>query len=709
MALTPNQITRKKVFPPPPDDLQDTSLYINRELSWLKFNDRVLEEAGDTTHPLLERLKFISIFSSNLDEFYMIRVAGLKEQVHAGIHDIAADGLGPDVVLERISKQLHASVKEQARILEKDILPKLRHRGIGLKSLADVSEQQLDYLEAFFSDKIYPVLTPLAIDPTHPFPQLNGLGINLFVELKEPDEKGIKIAVVPIPPGLSRFIPLPVTNGGHDFVLIEDLISQFAGKLFPQMEIVSSSAFRITRNADLDISEAEADDLLKLIERELRKRRVGMVVRLEVSWEMSKRSREFLQKITKIADTDLYECPSYLDLSSFMSLMKLDYPQLKDRPFSPALSAQFMRHNNVFEAISEGDILLHHPYDNFQHVIDFVTEAANDPDVLAIKQTLYRTSGDSPIVEALKRAVTKGKQVTALIELKARFDEQNNIVWAKDLDRAGVNVVYGVLGLKTHCKISMVVRKEGNGIKRYLHLSTGNYNEKTARIYTDLGLMTCNDEMGEDASGLFNLLTGYSLQRQWKKFLVAPSNMRHRITEQIKACAEHHSEAHPARIIIVVNSLVDPPMIEELYKASQAGVKIEMVIRGICSLRPGIPGISDNITVKSIVGRFLQHPRIFYFKYNGESQIFAGSADLMQRNLNRRVELIFPVESPEIKTRIRAIIQTLLDDNQKSRYMDAEGDYHIHELPEGTEPIHAQELFMEQARERQQKLGIIQG
>ena len=688
-------------------NLKNTKYYFNRELSWLLFNDRVLEEAEDTSHPLLERMKFISIFSSNLDEFFMIRVAGLKEQVHAGISDKAADGLIPEEVITRISTHLHDAVVRQAEILEKQILPALKKKGIRLRSIQSVRNQQKAYLTEYFREKVFPVLTPLAVDPTHPFPQLKSLGLNLLVEVRTPYHQDQKIAVIHIPSSLPRFVELPTDNGKQDFILVEDLIRKHASELFPNMKIVNISEFRITRNADLDLSEAEADDLLKLIERELRKRRVGTMIRLEVSAKMSPNNREFLKNITGLTEDDVYDIPTYLDLSAFIYFLGLNFPDLKDPKFTPALEHRLVRERSVFRSIRHGDILLHHPYDSFQHVVDFVYEAADDPQVLAIKITLYRTSGKSPIVQALKRAVEKGKQVTALIELKARFDEQNNIEWAKALDQAGVNVIYGVQGLKTHCKICMVVRKEGESYRRYLHVSTGNYNEKTARIYTDLGLMTSDREMGEDASGLFNLLTGYSRQREWNQFLVAPATLRAEITRMIRECVKHHSPDRPSKIIFTVNSLVDPSIIRELYKASMAGISVRLIVRGICCLVPGIKGVSENIVVKSIVGRFLEHTRIFYFKHSNHSQIYMGSADLMQRNLDRRVELVFPIKDPTIKKRVRSIIQLMLDDQVKSRYLSPNGTYWKATPNNGHAHIHVQEQLVQAAIEKQKDLDTI--
>lgn len=685
-------------------NLKDHKYYFNRELSWLKFNERVLEEAEDANHPLLERLKFIAIFSSNLDEFYMIRVAGLKDQIAAGIQDIAADGLTPQQVLKQIAEDLHQAVTRQANILAEDILPKLHRKGIRLRKISSLRKAQKNYLQKYFKDKVYPILTPLAIDPTHPFPQLKSLGMNLMVEMRTPYKSDHKVAVINIPASLPRFINLPTDNGRDEMVLMEDLIKSNVDQLFPGMKIITVAEFRITRNADLDLSEAEADDLLKLIERELRKRRLGTVIRLELTRDMTDENRTLLMDITGLTELDVYDVPSYLDPAAFMQFMKLNYPELKDKAFSPALNQRFVKNGQTFRTIRKGDVLLHHPYDSFNHVVDFVMEAAEDPKVMAIKQTMYRTSGDSRIVKALKTAVANGKQVTALIELKARFDEENNIEWAKQLDRSGVNVVYGVLGLKTHCKICMVVRKEEDRIRRYLHLGTGNYNETTAKIYTDFSLMTCDEEMGEDASGLFNLLTGYSQQKKWNKFFIAPATLRNSMISLIRECVKNHSDSQPSRIMMVMNSLVDPGMIQELYKASMAGIKISLVVRGICCLRPGIKGVSENITVKSIVGRFLEHTRVFYFKYKGESVIYLGSADMMQRNLNRRVELIFPVEAPSIKRYVRGVLQHMLDDDMKSRVLQKDGNYVRVAMDQ---KFNVQEFLLAQASERQKETDTI--
>ncbi len=688
-------------------NLKNPDYYFNRELSWLLFNERVLEEANDTEHPLLERMKFLSIFSSNLDEFFMIRVAGLKEQIAAGIHELPADGLKPEKVLKEISRKVHADTHLQSRMLLEDVLPKLRKKGIRIRHYNTLTAPQKDFLKTYFKEKIFPVLTPLAVDSAHPFPALRNLGLNLLIELRDPlMRRETKIAVLPIPDLLPRFIQLPGNKPG-DHLLLEQIIVPHLEMLFPQMKILNANVFRITRNADFELQEAEADDLLKLIERELRKRRLGTVIRLEVSDDMRPENRKFLQQTTGLADSDIYDVSGPLDLASFMYLMGLDYPELKDEPFSPALAEHITNQPDIFSAIRKRDTLLHHPFDSFNHVVDLVTEAASDPDVLAIKITLYRTSGKSPIVHGLKEAVANGKQVTALIELKARFDEENNIVWAKQLEREGVNVVYGLLGLKTHCKLLMIVRKEEGKIRRYIHMSTGNYNDKTAKLYTDIGFMTADEAIGKDASELFNLLTGYSRQKEWRKLFVAPINLRSNLVKLVQEAINAHSEDHPSEIIMVMNSLVDPGMIQWLYKASMKGVKVKLVVRGICCLKPGIPGISENITVRSIVARFLEHPRIYYFKIGDAEKIYMGSADLMQRNLNRRVETLFPVEAPELVQRTQFILETLLRDNVKARELHTNGVWTRVVPKKKADPLNSQLFFLEQAQERNRQIDTI--
>lgn len=688
-------------------NLKQAKYYFNRELSWTLFNQRVLEEAMDEHHPLLERLKFISIFSSNLDEFFMIRVAGLKEQIHAGIHELPIDGHTPEECIMRISERVHQDAAQQARTLHEDILPKLRRHGVRIRYYSKLTADQKEFLKQHFKEKIFPVLTPLAIDPAHPFPQLRNLGLNLLVEVKTPYKKNEKkLAVVPVPALLPRFIKLPGKNP-YDFILIEDVIKEHMDVLFQNMKVLSVTEFRITRNADLDLSEAEADDLLKLIERELRKRRLGTVIRLEVSENMSAENRYYLKKLTGLREMDIYDIPGYLDLASFMELMSVDLPDLKDAKFTPSLSGQITNSPDIFEAIEKSDVLLHHPFDSFNHVVDLISEAANDPCVLAIKQTLYRTSGKSPIVAALKKAVEKGKQVTALIELKARFDEETNIVWAKELERSGVNVIYGVLGLKTHCKLLMIVRRENDTLRQYLHMSTGNYNAKTAKLYTDIGFLTCDQDMGKDASELFNYLTGYSGQQEWRKMFVAPINLRSNLYKLFQQTIQHHSAENPSRIMMVMNSLVDPGMIQYLYKASQAGIEVDLIVRGICCLRPGVKGVSENIRVRSIVGRFLEHTRIYHFHYSGKSHVYIGSADLMQRNLNRRMEVLFPIEKRELKQRLIQITETQLRDTAQARELQTDGTYVRVKPEEGQEPFNSQDFFLNIAHERTLQIDTI--
>lgn len=687
--------------------LSNPRYFVNREISWIRFNERVLEEARNTGNPLLERLKFLAIFSSNLDEFFMIRVAGLKEQIHNNIFEPAADGMKPREILHEISQMVHPMVERQSQLLSDEILPALRKKGIRLRNYNTLNQHQAQELKKYFKEKIFPVITPLAVDSGHPFPKLRSLGLNLLVELKTPFKRNeTKVAVVPVPQLLPRFIPVP-SRKGDDFVLLEHFLKEHLDLLFPNMKIIRVSEFRITRNADIDISEAEADDLLKQIERELRKRRLGTVIRLEVNDKMSPEARKFLMEMNGLTDADVYDVSSFLDLASFMSLMDLDYPELKDEPFTPALNTHIIRSGNIFQAIKNQDILLHHPYDAFHHVVEFVQEAAKDPSVLAIKMTLYRTSGKSPIVQALKDAVANGKQVTALIELKARFDEETNIVWAKEMERVGVNVVYGLLGLKTHCKTCLVVRQEEDQIVRYVHLGTGNYNVRSSRIYTDFGIFTCNPEIGKDVSELFNMLTGYSRQEHWRKISVAPVNLRENLVSKINDCIRHHSIEKPSTIRLVMNALVDPVMIQYLYKASRKGVKIDLIVRGICSLIPGIKEVSENITVRSIVGRFLEHSRIYCFTCNGNTQVFLGSADWMQRNLNRRIEVMFPAEKGEIKEQILKSLDLMFSDNANARMMGTDGIYKKTKRNEADKEINCQQIFLNEAIRRQKIIDTI--
>jgi polyphosphate kinase len=687
--------------------LSNPKNFINREISWIRFNERVLDEARNTRHPLLERLKFLSIFSSNLDEFYMIRVAGLKEQIHNNIYEPAADGMKPSESLKLISDLLHPLVQQQSDLISEDIIPELRKKGVRIRSTNTLTQTQSLELKKYFKEKIFPVITPLAVDSGHPFPKLRSLGLNLLVELKTPFKRNEnKIAVVPVPQSLPRFIPVS-SRRGDDFVVLEQLLKEHLDLLFPNMKIIRVSEFRITRNADIDLSEAEADDLLKQIERELRKRRLGTVIRLEVSSKISPESRRFLMEMNALSEQEVYDIPSFLDIASFMSLMDLDYPELKDLPFTPALNTHIVRHDNIFQAIRSQDILLHHPYDSFHHVIEFVQEAAKDPNVMAIKMTLYRTSGKSPIVQALKDAVANGKQVTALIELKARFDEETNIVWAKELERVGVNVVYGLLGLKTHCKTCLVVRQEEDQILRYVHLGTGNYNVRSSKIYTDLGIFTCNPEIGKDVSELFNMLTGYSRQEKWRKISVAPVNLRESFVKMLNECIRSHTPENPSSVRLVMNALVDPQMIQHLYRASRKGVKVELIIRGICCLIPGMKDLSENISVRSIVGRFLEHARIYSFTCNGNTRLYLGSADWMQRNLNRRIEVMFPVESSDLKSYILNVLDIGFKDTVNARILGADGMYRRLKKREGEKEVNCQQIFLQEAMRRQRIIDTI--
>lgn len=678
----------------------------NRELSWIRFNERVLEEAQDKQHPLLERLKFIAIFSSNLDEFFQIRVAGVKEQINAEIVERTVDGLTPIKQLAQINAMLHPLVELQSKLLSTDILPKLRHKGVSIVPYNRLDDDQRAVLSQMFVEKIFPILTPLAIDPAHPFPKLRGLGLNLLVTLRSPGRRADKkIAVVPVPTMLPRFYPfIDKAEGKYQFVLLEQIIEAHLDQLFPNMKVIDVSVFRLTRNADLDISEAEADDLLKLIERELRKRRLGSVIRLEVHEDIPAAGLEYLKDALDLTDQDIYRIPGLLGLESLWKLIdQVDLPELRDEPFTPSLHPVVAEHDSIFDAIADQDILLHHPYDSFHPVVELIEEAANDPRVVAIKQTLYRPSGRSAIALALKEAALNGKQVTVLIELKARFDEETNIQWAKELERVGVNVVYGMIGLKIHCKMTLILRQEESGLRYYTHLSSGNYNERTATLYTDLGLMTCNKEIGQDVSELFNLLTGYSRQEQWRHLLVAPINMRKRFVELIDACIAAHSPDKPSRIQLVMNALVDEDMIAALYRASQAGVKVEAVVRGTCCLVPGVPGVSDNISVRSVVGRFLEHVRLYCFEYGDQNLVFSGSADWMPRNLNRRVEVAFPIHDPDLRRKVLDIIRVMLADTEQARVLRPDGSYlRIADLEiEPRERLSAQEFFLGKAEARQ--------
>jgi polyphosphate kinase len=703
-------------------DLTNPDYYFNRELSWLEFNSRVLSEALDDRTPLLERLKFLAIFSSNLDEFFMVRVAALKQQVLAGVIKLTPDGRTPEQQLVDISKRLHPLVKLQDHHFEYTIRPLLIEQGISIINHVDLNQEQRTYLHKFFEEYIFPVLTPLAVDPSHPFPYMSNLSLNLAVVIQNPDTEEELFARVKVPRVLPRFVPLPaelrqVHGDKMDVwsgVPLEQVIAHNLDYLFPGMNILECYPFRITRNADLAVEEDEADDLLLAIEQELRKRRFGgSAVRLEIESTLPENIRLMLTRELTLDEGDVYEMEGLLGLVDLFSFMSLPLPELKDKPWNSVVPHEFEVINpikldndtgndnqgtNIFDLIREGDRLVHHPYQSFSATVQqFITQAAADENVLAIKMTLYRTSGDSPIVNALISAAENGKQVAVLVELKARFDEENNINWAKKLEKAGVHVVYGLVGLKTHTKIVLVVRQEKTKIRRYAHIGTGNYNPKTAKLYTDLGLLTCREDLAADLTDLFNFLTGYSRQKSYRKLLVAPVNLREKMTAMILREAENCRQGKTGRIIAKMNALVDSQIIAALYQASQAGVKIDLVIRGICCLRPNIPGVSDNINVISIIGRFLEHSRIFYFHNDGNEEVYIGSADWMGRNLNRRVEAITPVEEKKLAQDLQEILGIMLADNRQAWELQNDGSYIQRKPSDEKHAQSTQEILMELA------------
>ena len=648
--------------------------FINRELSWLKFNDRVLGEAAAPDTPLLERLKFLTISCSNLDEFFMVRVGTLKNQQEESKDWTDAAGMSPSGQLAAIARAVHKQVKQQYRMLD-EILRGLEAEHLFLMKPAALPGSAAEWLRKYFENTISPVLTPLAVDASHPFPFLASRSLNLGVTLL--DKAGqTSIAVIQVPSVLPRILEAPGEKGRRHFLLLEDVIRMYCRQLFHGYRIKNVVPFRITRNADFLIDEEEADDLLLEVERSLRQRKRGRAVRLEIGRADNKALKKFLVAELRIVEDDLFEIDGPIDLTGlnkFSDVPGLDF--LKQSAVQPQQPLDLLHRDNMFEAIREKDLLLHHPYESFRPVIEFVRQAAEDPDVLAIKQTLYRVSGNSPIVRALAQAAENGKQVTVVVEIMARFDEENNILWARRLEEAGCHVIYGLVGLKTHAKMCLVVRRENAGIRRYVHMSTGNYNDATARVYTDIGLFTANDQFGVDASGFFNVLTGYSDPPVWNKIAVAPLGLRDRIVELVDQEIRNVRSGKPARIIAKMNSLVDREIVALLYEASAAGVTVDLIVRGICVLRPGIPGVSTRITVRSIVGRFLEHSRIFYFKSGGEEKCFLSSADWMPRNLNSRVELFFPVESEAHRMRLLNLLELLLSDNQKAYGMKSDGSY----------------------------------
>lgn len=660
-------------------DLNNPGLYLNRELSQIEFNRRVLEESFNRDHPLLERVKFVAIFAANMDEFFMVRVSGLKQQVALGVTDRPPDGLLPREQLVAIHRQVTGLVA-RARESWRQLQGELAQAGVQVLDYADLKPGKQRKLSEYFELEVFPVLTPLAFDPGHPFPHISNLSVSLAVWLRDPDTGETHFARVKVPASLPRLVPVkPLDPDDYAlpavqrFVWLEQVIAANLGRLFPGMEILESHPFRVTRNTDMDIQEEEADDLLLTIENNLRRRHFGKVVRLEVDRRMSDHVLRMLLKNLQISQHDVYAVDGPLGLSHLMHLQRLELPALKDPYFTPNLPAPLRTGENIFEVIKRQDILLHRPYDSFAPVIDFVRQAAEDPQVLSIKMTLYRVGPEPPVVQALMKARENGKQVTALVELKARFDEESNIEWARALEKVGVHVVYGLIGLKVHCKLLLVVRREDNGLRRYLHLSTGNYNAITARVYSDLDFLTADEDLGADATELFNVLTGYSKQREYRKFLVAPVNFRQQISRLIERETAHGPNG---RIVIKINSLVDQGMIRLLYRASQAGVKVDLIVRSLCCLRPGIEGISENIRVISIVGRFLEHARIYYFHNQGDPTMYIGSADLMPRNIDRRVEVMFPVENPALRADIlENILEVQLRDKAKGHRLQADGTY----------------------------------
>lgn len=667
-------------------DLNNPKNYNNRELSWLAFNERVLEEALDERNPLLERLKFLSIFSSNLDEFFMVRVAGLKDQVKAGFNRPENKaGMTPKQQLQKIGAKAHRLVEMQNSVFQDVIIPELKEEKVELLNMEQLSSAQLLRLETYFEEEIFPVLTPMAVDAYRPFPMLLNKSLNLAVSLvdeHEMDEAAQqKTAIVQVPAVLDRFIQLEDTREDElHFVLLEDIISHYIYKLFRGYQIKSVTVFRITRNADMTIHEEGARDLLKEIEKELKKRKWGAAIRLEIpKQEYDYKMITFLTETLDIHRKDVYEIDGPIDMTRMMQFYKLVAAKREHLVYEtliPQPPAEIGTDENLFDAINDRDIFLHHPYESFEPIVDFVSKAADDPDVLAIKQTLYRVSGDSPIIDALKRAAEKGKQVTVLFELKARFDEENNVQWAKELEKSGCHVIYGMTHLKTHSKITLVVRKKHNRIERFVHLGTGNYNDQTAKLYTDMGLFTSKRKFGIDATNFFNYLSGYTEKPTFHHLSVAPFDIRSDMISMIDEEIRLHKRYGNGRIIMKMNSITDKPIIQKLYEASIAGVKIDLIIRGICCLRPGIKGVSDNIRVRSIVGRYLEHTRIYYFHHNGEEKIQLSSADMMTRNMEKRVEILFPIFDGPIKRRIRDILDVMLKDNSKAREQDEYGVYH---------------------------------
>ena len=686
-----------------PGEMFEGSTLFNREVSWLEFNRRVLDEAMDEHLPILERLKFLSIFSTNLDEFFMIRVSGLKEQIEEGVTELSSDGMTAPEQLREIGKRLRPMLKRQAAYLHETVFPNLAEAKITVEPYKGLLAKDKKKLDKYFRDNLFPILTPQSVDSSHPFPYISNLSLNigLFIEPNRNfTQKNLRhlfrqkrFARIKLPPTVPRLIPINEKNGR--FTLLEEVIAANAESLFPNMKASDGFLFRVTRDADIELREDEAGDLMRTLERELQRRRFRFPVRLEVSAEMPEKMLKVLTVGIGLDEHDVYPIDGFVDIPDLMQLYALDRPQLKDRPIALVHPSVMHEKKSIFDELKKHDILLHHPYTAYSSVTDFIAEAAEDPDVQAIKICLYRTGKDSPIVNSLIRATEKGKQVTALVELKARFDEENNIEWARRLENEGVHVVYGISTLKTHSKVLLVVRREKDKLARYVHLATGNYNPTTSKHYTDLGLLTADEEIGADATSLFNFLTGYSQQTKYHRLLIAPLNLREKITELIRREKTNKHDGKTARIIVKVNSLTDELLIQELYDASQAGVEIDLIVRGVCSLRPGIKGLSANIRVRSIVGRFLEHSRIFYFCNGGDEEIYLGSADWMSRNLDRRVEIVLPIIDPAIRDYIKTqILEAYLRDNVNARSLRPDGSYK--KVAQTGEPFDSQMSFVGQ-------------
>jgi polyphosphate kinase len=668
--------------------------FLDRELSWLAFNQRVLEMAEDSNLYLLERLNFLAIFASNLDEFFMVRVAGLKRRIATGLAVTSASGLSPQDVLTQISQEAHRLQERHAKAFIDDIKPQLKEKGIKLVRWAALEEAEKKSLSEYFQNQIFPVLTPLAVDPAHPFPYISGLSLNLAVVIRNKATGKEHFARVKVPPLLPRFVRIPGNTGTQDvrFVPLEDIIGEFLGQLFPGMEVLQHHTFRVTRNEDLEVDEDEGENLLVALEKELLRRRFGPPVRLEVANDINPQVLELLIRELDINEEDVYHLPSPLDLTGLFEISGIKRPELHFPPHQ-VITNRFLKPVeddtiSIFNAMRQRDILLHHPYESFATSVQaFVEEAAADPKVLAIKQTLYRTSGDSPIVDALIAAAEAGKQVLALVEIKARFDEQNNIAWARKLEQAGVHVVYGIVGLKTHCKLALVIRQEGNQLRRYCHIGTGNYNPKTARFYEDYGILTSREGVGEDLTKLFNQLSGYAPDATFKTLLVSPNGVREGLTERIDREIEFKKAGKAAHISLKMNSLVDEQIIDSLYRASNAGVTIDVLVRGMCALKPGVPGLSENIRVRSVLGRYLEHSRIFSFAGGGDPAVFIGSADMMHRNLDRRVEALVRLSQPDQIREMNSLFELAMSDEASTWHLKADGTWVRHQYSADGKPL----------------------